>query len=205
MKLYRICMLIFLVAISSSIRNAQESHVNSVYVEKDKRTVISTDQMYVVNELDQFMQMMLSFRHSGRQMTKMPDKVGVSIWSLTKEPLYRKDTDRKLYMVADGERFESSPTTYLVLKGETFKGQDTFFSENRPGLGLQISLPQNAQVKSGGVSGLFMEQIYMDFKSKNLERIIEAKDVQVFLGKQSLILSESQMSTLREFARRLNP
>ena len=205
MRLYRTCMVILLVATFLSIVNAQDSHVNSVYVEKDKRTVISTDQMYVVNEPNQFIQMTLSFRYSGKQMTKVPDKVGISIWSLTKEPLYRKDTDRKLYMVASGERFESSPTTYLVLKGETFKGQDTFFSENRPGLGLQISLPQNAQVKSGGVNGLFMEQLYTDIKSKDLVRIVDAKDVEVFLGKQKLNLSESQMNTLREFARRLNP
>jgi hypothetical protein len=135
----------------------------------------------------------------------MPDKVAVSIWSLTKELMYRKDTDRKLFIVANGERLGLSPTTYLVLKGETFKGQDTFFGENRPGLGLQISLPQNVQVKSGGVSGLFMEQIYVDFKSKDLAKVANAKDVQVFLGKQNLNLSESQMSILREFARRLNP
>ncbi len=83
-----------------------------------------------------------------------------------------------------------------VLKGEIFKGQDTFFGENRPGLGLQISLPQNVQVKSGGVNGLFMEQIYMDFKSTDLAKVANAKDVQVFLGKQNLNLSESQMSTL---------
>ncbi len=208
MKFSRISMFALWSAIFVGTITAQDSHVNTVYVEEAKKTVISTDRMYVVNSPEQFVQMMLSFRYSGRQMTKMPDKVDVMIWALTKKLLYEKDTNRKLYLVADGERVDSTPTRHLVLNGEAYRGQDTFFTGNREGpqgIGLQIPIPPHAQVRSGDVGGLYMEQMYTNFKPKDLARIIAAKEIQVFLGKQKIALSENQLSTLRELARRLNP
>jgi hypothetical protein len=194
--------LVFALALGS-ISRAQDSHVKTTYNEKDKRTVVATDPMYVENTLDQFMQVTFSFRYAGKQMLKSPEQVSVGLWSVTKVQRYRKDTSRKLHIVADGARVNSGEQGYVVLKGETFKGKDTFFSENRPALGLEISLPELALVKSGGVNGLFMEQVYMVFKPDAFKKIVSAKIIEVYLGEQRLNFSAGQINTLRDFARLL--
>lgn len=205
MNCRRICLFTLFALIFSTIGYAQDSHVRSEYLKDIKMTKVETDLMYVTNTPSQFVQMSLVSRYKGEKLVQPPSKVTLSIQSSSKDALYRKDKDRRLVAIADGEELSLATSSYLVMKGETKDGKDAFYSENRPALGMQIPLPASAEVRSGNVNGLFMEWVLIDLKPEQFFRIANAKKVGFRLGSTSFGFTENQLNTVRDFASRIKP
>ena len=197
---------ILLVLMLSVSAYTQDPHVRSEYKKDAKATVVETDLLYVKNDPQQFIQLSLMGRYKGEKLTKAADKINLSVWSVSKDALYRKSKDRELIVVTDGEEWSAGDLTHLVMKGETRNGKDAFYSENRPGLGMEVSVPATARVRTAGtVDGLTAEWLLTDMKMERFLKIAAAKTVEFRLGKTSFGFSENQMDTIRDFARRLNP
>ena len=206
MKYYRICSLALCALMSSTLGYAQETHVRTEYLKDIKMTKVETDLMYVLNTSAQFVQVSLLSRYKGEKLVQPPKQITFSIWSTSKDALYRKDKDRKLVVITDGEEWSSDILSYLVMKGETKDGKDTFYSENRPALGMQFPLPMSAKVRnSNDVNGLFMESMRVELKPEQFSKMANAKKVEFRLGNASFGFTEDQMNTLREFANRIKP
>jgi hypothetical protein len=206
MRNYRICSLILLISVFSISVYAQDPHVRTEYMKDIKMTKVETDLMYVINNPTQFMQVSLSSRYKGEKLVQLPSKINLSIWSSSKDALYRKDKDRKLIVVTDGEEWSLGTLSHLVMKGETKDGKDAFYSENRPALGIQILLPLSAKIRDGNnVNGLFMEWMLTDMKPEQFLKIANAKKVEFRLGNTSFGFTENQMDTVRDFASRIKP
>ncbi|MGB7923858.1 MAG: hypothetical protein WCF57_11495 [Pyrinomonadaceae bacterium] len=205
MKYHRIFLLpvLFALALSAS---AQDQHVRTEYMKDIKMTKVETDLMYVLNTPAQFAQVSLVSRYKGEKLVKPPTQITLSIWSTSKEALYRKEKDRKLLVKTDGEEWSLETTTHLVMKGETKGGKDTFYSENRPALGMQIPVPMSATVRNGdNVNGLFMELMHIEMKPEQFAKIANAKKVEFRMGNTSFAFTEDQMNTVRDFAGRIKP
>ena len=206
MKYYRTCLITLLASVFSISAYAQDPHVRTEYMKDIKMTKVETDLMYVANTPTQFAQVSLSSRYKGEKLTQPPGKVNLSIWSSSKDALYRKDKDRKLIVITDGAEWSLGTLSHVVMKGETKDGKDAFYGENRPALGMGISLPLSAKVRDGNnVNGLFMEWMFIDMKPEQFLKIANAKKVEFRLGNTSFEFTEDQMNTVRDFASRIKP
>jgi hypothetical protein len=184
----------------------QDSHVHSEYVKDIKKTKVSTDLIYVVNIPAQFVQVQLSSIYQGENLTKPPSNITLLIWSYSREAMYRKEEGKKLSVLTDGESWVLGRLGSLVMKGETKRGKDAFYSENNPALGMQVPLPMHAQVRGGkDVSGLVMEWMFVAMKPEQLLRLVNAKKVELQLGDTAFEFTDDQMNTVREFVRQLTP
>src|SRR5438552_14044975 len=116
MKYCLICLLVLLGATFPLLVNPQDSHVHSEYIKDIKKTKVTTDLMYVVNAPAQFVQVQLSTLYQGEKLAKPPSTITLLI--------------KKLFVVTDGESWLLGRLDSVVMKGETKKGQDAFYSEN---------------------------------------------------------------------------
>lgn len=164
MKYCLICLPVFLATFPLLV-NSQDSHVHSEYIKHIKKTKVTTDLMYVMNAPAQFVQVQLSSLYQGEKLAKSPSTISLLIWSYSREAMYRKEKGKKLFVVTDGESWLLGRLDSVVMKGETKKGQDAFYTENNPALGMQVPLPMHAQVRGGkNVNGLLMEFMFVDLK-----------------------------------------
>jgi hypothetical protein len=206
MKYFPICLLVLLGATFPLLVNPQDSHVHSEYIKDIKKTKVTTDLMYVVNAPAQFVQVQLSSLYQGEKLAKPPSTITLLIWSYSREAMYRKEKGKKLFVVTDGGSWLLGRLDSVVMKGETKKGQDAFYSENNPALGMQVPLPMHAQVRGGkNVNGLVMEWMFVDLKPEQLSKLVNAKKVALQLGDATFEFTSDQMNTVREFAKRITP
>lgn len=184
----------------------QDPHVRTQYKKDSKTTVIETDLMYVINTPQQFLQMGFVTRYPKERLEKPPKKIDLLIWSFSREVNYREEKDHTVKFDTDAESWGATPQLYVVFKGESKNGQEIFWNEKRPALGQPSHLPDSAQVKaSGGVNGLFMEQIFVELKPDQLLKIARAKQVEMQLGMTRVKLTDEYLSTIRDFNSRLIP
>jgi TonB family protein len=185
---------------------AQDPHVRTRFVKETKTTIVETDWMYLVNTPQQFMQLGLVTRYPNERPEKPPRKINLVVWSFSGAVMYRENKGPLLKFNTDGESWSVSPEAYLVFKGETKNGQDLFWAEKRPDLGQPSLLPETARVrKDGGVSGVFMEQVFIALTPDQLAKIAGAHKVELQLGVTKLALTDEYLSTIRDFNRRLTP
>jgi hypothetical protein len=181
---------------------ARAQTVRAEYMKDVKRTKVETNLLYLLNTPEQFVEVQFSTTYKGETLVKPPDKIEMTVWSVSKKALYR--SSGQLSAVADGERLKLGFNDPAVMTGETKNGKDAFYNER--GLGLQVPIPAGATVRNAqGVNGLTMEMLVFAFKPDQLEKIAGAKQVEFRLGDTTLAVTEGQMTILRDFASRLRP
>lgn len=206
MKRFSLLLFALSALVLPSFVSAQDPHVHTRYVKDSKTTVVETDLMYIVNTPQQFVQLGFVTRYPNERLEKPPKKVDLVLWSFSREAMYRGNQGPTLKVNLDGETWSINPQAYIVYKGETKNGQDIFWSEKRPDLGQPSVLPKTAQVKAqGDINGLYMEQIFFEFKPDQLQKIAQAKKVEMQLGVTKLVFANEYLSTIRDFANHLVP
>lgn len=220
MKFSRISLLIFFALVWSAAAYPQDPHVFTKYLKEDKETVVYTDRMFVIDTPSQFMQLKVSCSYPKQQPVKLPKRISLIISSHTRTVLYRNHADRKLLVTADGKSLRFTPTSYELLKGETKNGKDYFWFEWNSvfgpgklvadefwkGIGYENTLPKEAQIRAGkDVNGVFMEEIFLQLKPEQFLEIAKAQMIDLQLGSTKFGFTENQMSTMRDFAKRITP
>ena len=206
MKMSALLLFMFFALVLSPSLRAQDPHVHTRFIKESKTTMVETDLMYLINTPQQFVQLGLVTRYPGERLEKPPKKIDLLIWSFSKDVMYRADKDHTVILSADGESWSISPELYAVFKGDTKNGQDVFWNEKRPVIGEPSPLPDSAQIKAqGGVNGLFMEQIFVELKPEQLQKVAGAKKVEIQIGASKFELTDEYLSTTRDFNSRLIP
>jgi hypothetical protein len=200
MSLYRKFLSVFFILMLHACVQAQT--VRTGYDKDSKKTTIETNMLYLLNAPEQFVEVQFTTSFKGEKMVKLPDRITVTVWSVSKKSLYR--TGAQLSAIADGERLKLGINDPAVMTGETKNGEDSFYNEG--GLGLQVPTPASAKVRNAqGVNGLALEMFVFTIKPDQLDRIGEAKQLEFRLGDTALPVTEGQMNILRDFASRLKP
>lgn len=204
-RLHLLLVVLFILA-SPALASAQDPHVRAEYSSDEGKTSVRTDWLYLINNPQQFVELLLNARYSGQQLKSPPDKVDLLIWSFSKNPLYRNENSQRLVIKTDGESWSIDQKSYAVYKGESKDGLDIFWEEKRPVVGQPGSLSAVAQINGGrGINGLFIEQILFQLKPDQLLKMVNAKVLEAQLGSTGLSFSASQMDTMRSFLSQIYP
>jgi len=195
-------LLILLLAVTSF---AQTSHVRVEYMKDVKKTKVEADFLYLTNTSDQFLQLQFHAVYKGDSLVKSPEVLGMTIFSLAKRTQYSNDVD--LSATTDGEQWKIGTGTRAGMKGESKNGMDSYFSENRPGLGIQVPFPKTARVRNpnGDVNGLVMEWVEIKLKPEQITKLAAAKAIELHLGKNTVAFNDTHLQILKEFAAALTP
>lgn len=182
--------------------NAQETGIYTEYTKDYKTTRVETSMLYVYNTPDQFVELRLRSWYKGEKLAAAPTKVDLEVLSFSKNPLYKKDKDRALVIVADGQESPIGNLTSMIMKGETRNGVDSFFAVNgNPNLGIQVAVPQSAQIKAGGnVNGITMEWMNLSMKPDQFLKLAKAAKLEFRIGTTSLPLTDRQLEIIHNFA-----
>jgi hypothetical protein len=185
--------------------NAQESGIHTEYMKDNKTTRVETSMLYVYNTPDQFVQLTLRSWYKGEKLTSAPTKVDLEVFSFSKDPLYKKDKDRALVIVADGQESPIGKLTNMVMKGETRNGVDSFFAVGgNPNVGMQVPVPPSAQIKAGGnLNGITMEWMGISMKPDQFLKLAKAGKLEFRIGTTSLPLTDRQMEIIHNFANQI--
>ena len=185
--------------------NAQESGIRTEYMKDNKTTRVETNMLYVYNTPDQFVELMLRSWYKGEKLTSAPIKVNLEVFSFSKDPLYKKDKDRELVIVADGQEFPIGKLTNMVMKGETKNGVDSFFAAGgNPNVGMQVPVPQNAQIKAGGnLNGVTMEWMALSIKPDQFLKLAKAAKLEFRIGTTLLPLTDRHVEIIHNFANQI--
>lgn len=206
MKTLRVLFSVLLTLNCLPVIYAQDSHVHVRHSDDGHKTLVQTEWMYLLNTPQQLVQATLNSQFEGQRLPNTTDKVDLLIDSFSREVLYRDSKTQALLIKTDGESWSVNPKTYTSFKGETKKGQDIFWQEKRSLMGLPSRLPATAQIKEEeGVNGLFMEELYYQLTLEQLQKITNAKTVEVQLGTSPISFSINQANTIRGFQSLLNP
>jgi hypothetical protein len=185
--------------------NAQETGIHTEYIKNTKTTRVETSMLYVYNTPDQFVELRLFSWYKGEKLTSAPTKVALEVLSFSKNPLYKKDKDRALVIVADGQESPIGNLTSMIMKGETKNGVDSFFAVNgNPNLGIQVAVPQSAQIKAGGnMNGITMEWMNLSMKPDQFLKLAKAAKLEFRIGTTSLPLTDRQLEIIHNFANKI--
>lgn len=185
--------------------NAQGSGIHTEYMKDNKTTRVETNMLYVYNTPDQFVELVLRSWYKGEKLTSPPTKVDVEVFSFSKNPLYKKDKDRSLVIVADGQESSIGNLTNTVMKGETKNGADSFFAVGgNPNVGMQVPVPQSAQIKVGGnLNGVTMEWMGISMKPDQFLKLAKATKLEFRMGTTSLPLNDRHVEIIHNFANQI--
>ena len=185
--------------------NAQDTGIHTEYMKDNKTTRVETSMLYVYNTPDQFVQLMFRSWYKGEKLTSAPAKVDVEVFSFSKNPLYKKDKERVLVIVADGQESPIANLRNMVMKGETRNGVDTFFVvDGNPNLGMQVPVPPSAQIKaSGNVNGITMEWMGYSMKPDQFLKLSKAAKLEFRIGATSLPLTDKHVEIIHNFASKI--
>jgi hypothetical protein len=202
MKKVQILLLSLLVMTITGTGKAQGSGIHTEYMKDNKSTRVETSLLYLYNTADQFVQLMLRSWYKGEKLTAPPTKVDLEVFSFSKSPLYKKDKDRILVLVADGQESPVGNLTNMVMKGETKNDVDTFFAAGgNPNVGMHVPVPQSAQIKSGGsVNGITMEWMGLSMKPDQFQKLAKAAKAEIRIGNTSLPLNDRHLEIIHNFA-----
>lgn len=185
--------------------NAQGSGIHTEYMKDNKSTRVETSMLYVYNTPDQFVELQLRSWYKGEKLTSAPAKVDLEVFSFSKNPLYKKDKDRALVIVADGQDSPVGNLTSMVMKGETKNGVDSFFAVGgNPNVGIQVHVPQSAQIKAGGnLNGITMEWMSLSMKAEQFLKLAQAAKLELRIGATSLPLTDRHVEIIHNFANQI--
>jgi hypothetical protein len=185
--------------------NAQDSGIYTEYMKDNKTTRVETNMLYVYNTPDQFVELMLRSWYKGEKLTSAPTKVDLEVFSFSKNSLYKETKDRALVIVADGQEFPIGKLRNTVMKGETKNGVDSFFAVGgNPNLGMQVPVPQSAQIKAGGnVNGITMEWMGLSMKPDQFLKLAKAAKLEFRIGTTSLPLTDRHVEIIHNFANQI--
>ena len=199
-------LLLSLVVLATCVTgNAQGSGIRTEYIKDDKTTRVETNMLYVYNTPDQFVQLILRSWYKGEKLTSAPTKIDLEVFSFSKNSLYKETKDRGLVIVADGQEFTFGKLTNTVMKGQTKNGVDSFFVVGgNPYLGMQVPVPQSAQIKAGGnLNGVTMELMGLSMKPDQFLKLAKAAKLEFRIGTTSLQLTERHVEIIHNFANQI--
>lgn len=196
---------VLLILATYAICNGQESGIHTEYMKDNKTTRVETNVLYVYNTPEQFVELVLRSWYKGEKLTSPPTKVDVEVFSFAKSPLYKKDKDRSLVIVADGQEYPVGNLTNTVMKGETKNGVDSFFAVGgNPNVGMQVPVPQSAQIRTGGnLNGVTMEWMGISMKPDQFLKIAKAAKLEFRIGGTSLPLNDRHVEIIHNFANQI--
>lgn len=185
--------------------NAQDTGVHTEYMKDNKTTRVETSMLYVYNTPDQFVELIFRSWYKGEKLTSAPTNVDVDVFSFSKNPLYKKDKDRPLVAVADGQESQIGKLRYMLMKGETRKGVDSFYVvEGNSNLGMQVPVPPSALIKAAGnVDGIMMEWMGVSMKPDQFLKLAKATKLEFRLGATSLPLTDKHLEIIHNFANKI--
>ena len=185
--------------------NPQGSGVHTEYMKDNKTTRVETNTLYVYNTPDQFVELTLRSWYKGEKLTAPPSKVDVEVFSFSKNPLYKKDKDRAFVIVADGQESPLGNLSNMVMKGESKNGVDNFFAVGgNPNVGIQVAVPQSAQIKAGGdLTGITMEWMSLTMKPDQFLKLAKAAKLEFRIGTTSLPLNDRHVEIIHNFANQI--
>lgn len=191
----------------AAIGQTQDTHVRSEYMPKIKMTKVESDMMFLINTVEQFMQIGLIARYPNQQLVTPPKNITVTIFSNSPKLLYESTKDQNLIALTDGKSWKAGELEYWSGKGsKTDKGQEMFASEKRPGLGLQNPLPPNANVAHGrAIDQLYLEWLIIELKPEQFARIAQSRNVEFQIGRTKFHFNDDQMNTIRAFSSSITP
>ena len=185
--------------------NAQGSGIHTEYMKDNKTTRVETNTLYVYNTPDQFVELTLRSWYKGEKLTSPPTKVDIEVFSFSKNPLYKNDKERAFVIVADDQESRLGNLTNMVMKGESKNGVDSFFAVGgNPNVGIQVAVPQSAQIKAGGdLTGITMEWMSLSMKPDQFLKLAKATKLEFRIGKTSLPLNDRHVEIIHNFANQI--
>jgi hypothetical protein len=129
----------------------------------------------------------------------------LEVFSFSKNPIYRKEKDRDLVIIADGDQSTLGNLTKIILKGETKNGIDSFFVVGgNPKVAIEVPVPQSAQIKaSDNLNGVRMEWMGLSMKPEQFLKLAKARKLEFRIGRTLLTLNERQREIVHNFARQI--
>lgn len=185
----------------------QTSGVRTEYMKDDKTTRVETNLLYVVNTPEQFVELQLRSWYKGEKLTSGATKVEIAFYSFSKSQLYKKDKDRVVVILGDGVETKVGTLTNTAFKGETENGIDTFFAVGgNENLGMQVPVPQSAQIKAGGsMTGVNMEMMDITIKPEMFLKLVRSSDFELRVGGIPIVLNDRHREILRNFTEQISP
>ena len=207
MKIFQTLFLCILITGMFYVGNAQNSGVHAEYLKDSKQTKVETSTLYIYNTPEQFVELALRAWYKGEKLTAPPTKVDVEIFSFSKNPLYPKEKDRPLVVVADGSPLPMGSLTNTVMMGETKNGTDSFYAVGaKSGIGVQVPVPASAQIKAGGsLNGITMEWMSLSMKPDQFLKFSKGAKLELQIGHTSIKLNDRQTEIIHNFASQITP
>jgi hypothetical protein len=184
---------------------AQVSGVRSDYQKEQQITKVETDPLFFGNEPDHLLAIQLVGRYNGQEPTSSPT-VEVRVMSFSKVPLYKKDKDRALSVLASDIELSLGASTVTVYNGDTTSSVDTFTASDSSMLPVQLHIPQGALIKSGGtMAGTIMELLSYAPKPDAFLKSARAARMNFRLGTSTIGPNDRQLSIIHRFVEMLTP
>ena len=147
MNIRLVGVIFFLIVFGALELSAQGTGVKSEYLKDGNITKVETNMLYVGNTADQFVGIQLTGTYKGEKL-ESPPKIEITVFSFSKEPIYKKDKDRVVVIIANGAETNVGTLANTTFKGETKNGVDTYFAVGGdPNIGMQVPLPQGAVIR----------------------------------------------------------
>jgi hypothetical protein len=182
------------------------SHITTEYLKDSKETRVSTNMLYVVNTPEQFLQLQLSAWYPKQQLVQPAKRISLDIFSYSRAPLYLREADWQVAVVADGETLELGRLAHTALRGEMQNGKETFYAGKQAVVGMQVPLPQRAQLRTTTPIGeMTMEWLQLMIKPEQFARLAQAQQVELRFGSTRVVLNDVHKSIIREFTAAVTP
>jgi hypothetical protein len=163
---------------------------------------IMTRRVVLWDTTDRFVEMQFVARCSS---SRAPT-INMKFFSRSFIPLYARDADHALSIVADRRSSDLALLTYQTLTEKEGPVRDVYALPGPHNLTQVIPTPPSAQIKkANSVAPLIVEamstlSLTLDFVNK----IANAKRLEIDIGNTSAVLDQDQMAVLREFAASVN-
>jgi hypothetical protein len=184
---------------------AQVSGIKIEFLKDQQITKVETDPLYFGNEPDQLIAMQLVGRYPGQELRSQPT-VEVKIMSFSKLPLYKKDKDRALFILANDTELSLGASTVSAYNGDTAGNIDTFTSADGSIQPVQLRIPQGALIKAvGTMKGTIMELLSYTPKPDAFLRSAHAARMNFRIGTSTISPNDRQLNIIHRFVDLLTP
>jgi hypothetical protein len=184
---------------------SQTPAVDQAYFSRTGLIMIMTPRLTLLDTPSQFVEMQFI-----AQCPKAPDntapRITMSLFSRALRPLYAKDIDRSLTVVADEQSASLGLLTYESLPEVENSVRDIYARSGPYNLTERIPTPNTTQIKKINSEQFLTAEIMstrllpLDF----INRIASVRRLEIKLGGATTILDQKQLSVLREFAASVN-
>lgn len=200
----RILVIILLLFAGMISVRAQGSGIRTEYLKDTKSTRVETNLLYIYNTPDQFIQLQFRTWYKGEKLTSPPSKVDLELFSFANKDVFRKN--RSLVFIADGEETKPGSLSHTMFKGKSKDGVDVFYvAGGNPDIGMQVPIPQSAQIRGGSLDGITMESMSLSLKSDQFLTLAKSTQAAIRIGNTTLDLNARHMEILRNFSDQITP